>query len=54
MRPRRLIRLAWALWGLVLACLAGTVPFAVADQQGTAQQGGVWIYVIFAAFVLAF
>jgi MFS family permease len=54
MRPRRLIRLAWALWGLVLACLAGTVPFAVADQQGTAQQGGVWIYVIFTAFVLAF
>ena len=54
MRPRRLIRLAWALWGLVLACLAGSLPFGVADQQGTAEQGGVVIIVIFTAFVLAF
>jgi MFS family permease len=54
MRPRRLIRLAWALWGLVLACLAGSMPFAVADQQGAAEQGGVVIIVIFTAFVVAF
>jgi hypothetical protein len=54
MRPRRLIRLAWALWGLVLACLAGSMPFAVANQQGTAEQGGVVIIAIFTAFVVAF
>jgi MFS family permease len=54
MRPRRLIRLAWALWGLVLACLAGSVPFAVADPVGTAVQGGVWIIAVFSAFVVAF
>ena len=54
MKAHRLIRLAWALWGLVIASLAGTVPFGLADPVGTAEQGGAWIYVIFTAFVLTF
>jgi MFS family permease len=54
MKPRRLIRLAWGLWGLVIASLAGAMPFGLADPVGTAEQGGMWIYVIFIAFVLTF
>jgi hypothetical protein len=54
MKARRLIRLAWGLWGLVIASLAGTVPFGLADPVGTAEQGGMWIYVTFTAFVLTF
>jgi MFS family permease len=54
MKPRRLIRLAWALWGFVVASLALSVPLAVADPVGTAEQGGAWIYVIFMTFVLTF
>jgi hypothetical protein len=54
MQARRLVRLAWALWGLVIASLAATAPLGLADPVGTAEQGGAWIYVIFTAFVLTF
>jgi hypothetical protein len=54
MKPRWLIRLAWALWGFVIVSLAVTVPLAVADRAGTAAQGGALIYSIFTAFVLTF
>jgi hypothetical protein len=54
MKPRRLIRLAWALWGFVVASLVVSVPLAVADRVGTAEQGGAWIYVLFMTFVLTF
>src|SRR5829696_7045487 len=54
MKPRRLLWLAWAQWGFVIASLAVTVPLAVADRAGTAAQGGALIYVLFMAFVLTF
>jgi hypothetical protein len=54
MQGRRLIRLAWALWGLVIASLAATAPLGLADPVGTAEQGGAWIFLVFAAFVLTF
>jgi hypothetical protein len=54
MKLRRLLWLAWALWGFVIVSLAVTVPLAVADRAGTAAQGGALIYAIFTAFVLTF
>jgi MFS family permease len=54
MKPRRLIWLAAVLWGFVVTSLAASVLLALADQAGTAAQGGAWIYVIFTVFVLSF
>jgi hypothetical protein len=54
MKPRRLIWLARALWGFVVASLAVTAMLAVADRAGTAAQGGAFTFVPFTAFVLTF
>jgi hypothetical protein len=54
MKPRWLIRLAWALWGFVVATLAADTLVAVVDWAGTVAQGGVFIFVAFVAFVLTF
>ena len=54
MKPRWLIRLAWALWGFVVATLAVDTLVAVADWSGTVAHGGVFIFVAFMGFVVAF
>jgi hypothetical protein len=54
MKRRWLLRLAWALWGFVVASLAVDMLVAVVDWAGTAAHGGVFIFVAFTAFVLAF
>jgi class 3 adenylate cyclase len=54
MKPRWLVRLAWALWGFVVATLAADTLVAVVDWAGTVAQGGVFIFVAFVAFVLTF
>jgi hypothetical protein len=54
MKPRRLVWLAWALWGFVVATLAVDTLVAVVDWAGVAAQGGVLTFVAFTAFVLTF
>jgi class 3 adenylate cyclase len=54
MKPRWLIRLAWALWGFVVATLAVDTLVAVADWSGTVAHGGIFILVAFMGFVVAF
>jgi hypothetical protein len=54
MKPRRLVWLAWALWGFAVASLAVTELLAVLDRAGTAAQGGAFTLVPFTAFVLTF
>jgi hypothetical protein len=55
MKPRRLIGLTWALYGLIVASLPVSVLLGLADRAGTAAQVvGPWDYVIFTVFVLGF
>jgi hypothetical protein len=54
MKPRWPIRLAWVLWGSVVATLAVDTLVAVADWAGTVAHGGIFVFVAFMVFVLAF